>query len=121
VVRRTTDSGKEYRDDKRAEETRERLSGSDPQTHVVTVNPKAPIGRLSADATSGFDELYRIRRLLARTHLPTANLFEAETMRTVAYRLACDGIRRGVFDFSDIADLIPGDMWDYDSKPRRAQ
>jgi hypothetical protein len=79
------------------------------------------IGRISSDTTSTVEELYRIRRLLARSHFPTANLFEAETMRSVAYRLACDGIRRGVFDFSDIADLIPGDMWDYDSKPRRAQ
>ena len=69
------------------------------------------IGRLTTDATSTFEELRRIRRLLVRASFPTTNNFEAAAARTVAYRLACDGIRRGVISFADIADLLPEDMY----------
>jgi hypothetical protein len=79
---------------------------------------KAPIGRLTTDTTSTVEEIHRIRRLLARADLPTSTPSEAAAARTVAYRLTCEGLRRGVIDFADIADLLPTGMFDYQGPER---
>jgi hypothetical protein len=74
---------------------------------------KASIGRLSTDTTNTFEEVQRIRKLLVRANLPTANIFEAVAARTIAYRLISSGVQRGVVDFGDFLDLLPSDAFDY--------
>jgi hypothetical protein len=71
------------------------------------------IGRLTANATSASEELQRIRKLLTRANLPSANVFEAVAARTIAYRLLADAVRRGAVDITDVIDLLPADMLDF--------
>jgi hypothetical protein len=73
----------------------------------------ARLGRLTASTTSTFEEVKRIRKLLARANLPTANVFEAVAARTIAYRLLADGVRRGVVRFGDVLDLLPSHFFEY--------
>jgi hypothetical protein len=74
---------------------------------------RARLGRLTASTTSTFAEVKRIRKLLARASLPTANVFEAVAARTIAYRLLADGVRRGVVRFADVLDLLPSHFFEY--------
>lgn len=74
------------------------------------------IGRLTASTTSTFEEVHRIRKLLAQANLPTANAFEAVTARRIAYRLLADGIRRGVVHVGDVVDLLPPHFFDYQAQ-----
>jgi hypothetical protein len=74
---------------------------------------KARLGRLTASTTSTFEEVDRIRKLLARANLPTTNVFEAAAARKIACRLLADGVRRGAVRFGDVLDLLPSHFFDY--------
>lgn len=65
------------------------------------------LGRLTSDTTSTFEEVHRIRKLLARASDPRLHPFEAVAARAIAYRLISSGLQRGVADFGDFLDLLP--------------
>jgi hypothetical protein len=65
------------------------------------------LGRLTSDSTSTFEEVDRIRKLLARASDPRLHPIEAVVARTIAYRLISSGLQRGVADFGDFLDLLP--------------
>jgi hypothetical protein len=66
---------------------------------------QAPIGQPPA---STFEEVHRIKKLLARGNVLTVSIFEAVAARTIAFNLIVDGVRRGAVSFEDVADLLPG-------------
>lgn len=65
------------------------------------------LGRLTSDTTSTFEEVNRVRKLLARASDPRLHPFEAVAARTIAYRLVSNGLQRGVADFGEFLDLLP--------------
>jgi hypothetical protein len=84
-----------------------------PDGVTMNPNPKGPVGRLTGSLTN---DAVRIRKLLTfANHGPTSN--EATTARAIAYHLISDGMRRGVVDFGDFLDLIPG-AFDYKDPDR---
>jgi hypothetical protein len=75
------------------------------------------LGRLTSDSTSTFEEVDRIRKLLARASDPRLHPIEAVVARTIAYRLISSGLQRGVADFGDFLDLLPPENCSINAAP----
>jgi hypothetical protein len=77
----------------------------------------ASLGQLTSDTTSTFEEVHRIRKLLARASDPRLHPFEAVAARTIAYRLVSSGLQRGVADFGEFLDLLPPENCSINAAP----